>query len=620
MKKIFYLFCYCLFFILFIGGLNAAIIYYPILNDKPILLPIFLKEQLKDQQNKMQQEIEKTAASAAEQDSRKEEKVEQPQLKVSLEEIKDSVVEVITKRKKGEFAFTGGAIVSSAEPQVEYEFSEEIEQLSEQLIKTEAAVKKESEKKVETIEQPEKSEGITAPIVQPQVSEEQQLEKTVTITQEKIEQPTQQQEVKKEEVITTVKKGEFIFQLTITPLVDIAVVQPEEEKIEFSEDIEQISQQIVISYIRRQSPNQNSIVRILNPEFAWDNYQSAEKYQLYISRIPFSPNNLILSKELKATNYVFSTSDAIEELKDKTNYAWLVVALDKNENIISKTDVDAISYFSIELPVVIKKDEVREDTQLEIVEIEQQPNIVEIMINNKPIDSYQKGEYLCRDNLLDDRFLISFSANNLSNVKILSITIDGNNYQNITFEKKTAQQKLEYSYRPTGDAVLKFAIKIQMDDDKWLTEDYFNELYINYTHKTNNQLINMLLDNFCQAILNGDNALFMSCISENFSGNFRGYRDYNEINDTIKREFRRSTTSLCSASNRTIVLNSPTRGEVTFQFRRNMYFTDIDIPKGISVLSKFDVIKENGVWKIMTDRTGLNFKAWFPTLPSPPDL
>ncbi|HON57246.1 MAG TPA: hypothetical protein PLJ38_09515, partial [bacterium] len=88
---------------MFIGGLNAAIIYYPILNDKPILLPIFLKEQLKDQQNKMQQEIEKTAASAAEQDSRKEEKVEQPQLKVSLEEIKDSVVEVITKRKKGEF-------------------------------------------------------------------------------------------------------------------------------------------------------------------------------------------------------------------------------------------------------------------------------------------------------------------------------------------------------------------------------------------------------------------------------------------------------------------------------------------------------------------------------------
>jgi len=438
---------------------------------------------------------------------------------------------------------------------------------------------------------------------EPPKKEEEQISKTKEQIAEIKEQIITQE--KEENAPPSVENKEVVIkeQIQESPAAPI-----EETKLE---SVAPEPVKIIVSYIKRIAPSENALVKTKTPEFRWAAYSGADKYQLFISALPFSMANLILFKELQDNNYIFSNSDAVAELQDKTKYAWLVIATDKNGDIISKRDADAVSFFSLDIS---------EKTADVIISENKVPVINSIMINNKQISAYSKGENICIDDLIDGNLKLNFIIQNFKNVKEFLLSINGSDYFSVNVNKIDDQQNIEYFYTPRNDMRFEFRIKIVNNDGSNLADDYFDELYLNYTHKTNIKMISDLIDDFCRAILYNDKDLFMNCIYENFSSNNFGYRDYNEIENTIKTEFKRTTTSLCSAKNKTIRINNSQRAEVNFQFIRYMRFIDIDVQKRLTVDSKFDLIKTDGNWKILSDRNNLNFKLWFPEIPLPPQL
>ncbi len=263
----------------------------------------------------------------------------------------------------------------------------------------------------------------------------------------------------------------------------------------------------------------------------------------------------------------------------------------------------------------------RTDTTTTQEEIE--ITVSSVKVNNKSVETYLKIESMIKDDLVDGKFIIEFTVSGVKGVKQILLTLDGSSFSPVTYNTAQEPAQISYSFTPAGDKEYAFNLQIKKLNDSIIDNKFFAPLEkINYVNKTNQQLITQLLDDFCNALLTSDKTKFMTTVSEDFAGNNEGFKDYSEIETSIKNSFNKTTTNSCSYSSAKIDISSATRAKVDFTFKRRIKFNDIDKPenklRSIETDVAFDLIKTDGVWKILTDRSSLLFMRYFPLIPSPP--
>lgn len=73
------------------------------------------------------------------------------------------------------------------------------------------------------------------------------------------------------------------------------------------------------------APKKKSLVGTLEPEFTWPKHPQAVSYKVYVSRVPFSGDNVILTQGVTDLKFKFDPSDASSPLIDGRSYSFTVL-------------------------------------------------------------------------------------------------------------------------------------------------------------------------------------------------------------------------------------------------------------------------------------------------------
>jgi hypothetical protein len=256
----------------------------------------------------------------------------------------------------------------------------------------------------------------------------------------------------------------------------------------------------------------------------------------------------------------------------------------------------------------------------ENVEEEIEISLNMLTLNNKPVDVYEANQTIYKDELLDEKFIIKGQISDAKYIKLIRIsTDDGSNFIDIKNEQASGIINFEYSYIPNESKLFVYKLIIIDKKDKEYDDNYFQGLKINYVNETNEDMINQLMDDFCNAMETNDRDLFMDCVSEDFTGNNEGFTDYNEIKTSIKKVFDKTSTLSCNYNNLKADIYSTTRAKIEFTFKRELNFIEIDRRVSIEVEAEFELIKTDDKWQILTDKSNLLFMKYFAPVPGPPE-
>jgi len=176
-----------------------------------------------------------------------------------------------------------------------------------------------------------------------------------------------------------------------------------------------------------------------------------------------------------------------------------------------------------------------------------------------------------------------------------------------------------YEYKPSGDNILKFSFVYEINNEiteiknfPGLTKEF------NYIHKTNTNLIKIMLENYFQSLQSKDRDKYMECIYSDFSGSNEGFTSYSDIRSTISKIFNKQTFLSSSYSNLNVDLKNLERAVITFNFYFKILFENIGLEREIKSYAQLQLIKNNGLWQILNDDNKLFVMEIFAPAPNPP--
>ncbi len=199
----------------------------------------------------------------------------------------------------------------------------------------------------------------------------------------------------------------------------------------------------------------------------------------------------------------------------------------------------------------------------------------------------------------------------------MKISYDGGSF----YDMKAGQSEIDYffEFKPNEDKLLKFAFAYEKNNETVeLKNTPGNRKELIYIHRTNADLIKIMLDKYFQSVQSKDRDMYLECISRDFSGNNEGFTSFSDIRSTIRRVFDKQTFLSASYNNLNVDFRNSERATVTFNFYFKILFENVGLEREIKSLAKLQLKKENGLWQILNDDRKLFVMEIFAPAPKPP--
>ncbi len=124
------------------------------------------------------------------------------------------------------------------------------------------------------------------------------------------------------------------------------------------------------------APKKKSLVNTVTPEFTWPKHPDAVSYKVYVSRVPFSGDNVILAQGMTDNKFTFDPDDASSPLVDGRTYAFTVLPKTADGATLVK-DLDGFfSTFTVQIKPV--------DTSAQAAEVDPSADLkaLKALLNN----------------------------------------------------------------------------------------------------------------------------------------------------------------------------------------------------------------------------------------------
>ena len=341
------------------------------------------------------------------------------------------------------------------------------------------------------------------------------------------------------------------------------------------------------------------------PEITWPDYPGAVSYRVYIGRSNLASYNLVLAQVVTSGRKLqTATAQFTKPLVNGVRYVFTVFPRNALGASMLKSTTGLSAFFSVVLPIADT------GTAGEIA-------LTKSMINDVSSSTLGDVAWWNRENTPLGTITWKGILTSSSTEKVTSASLIFNSTESVALTLD-ASGGFTHERLMKVDAIFTPMIRVVTSNGR--TVDFSpGPKTLNYRHMTQTEEIREVLTKLADAYRANDRVSLLKLIDRDYISSATGFRDYQELDNSLRDHFNVTTTSTCRWNSEDIRIITPAkRLEVTFQWRRNINYSTLNTTRDYQATARLDIRKIDGVWLIHEDFGRTIFATDLGPVPAPP--
>jgi hypothetical protein len=356
------------------------------------------------------------------------------------------------------------------------------------------------------------------------------------------------------------------------------------------------------------APGTLTFVSTLTPEFSWPPCEGAASYKIYIARKPISAATTILAQEVSANSFQTSLGDFASPLRDGGTYVILIRPRDASGAFLSRPSQGSLGEFTVRL------DPVRTTAPGEV-------DLSMVRINDISSNTFERIAVIDREVAPEGTIRITGRLTSTAGVRGASLSLTGSESGAAWTPLPLEGADFAHQFRLAEGVVYRPVIRIETETGASILRRLPDRLeQFRFINLTQRQRIQKVLDTLVDAYVRNDRNLLLSLIDRDYISREPEFRDYQELENSIRDQFNTQTTSTARWNTDDYSIVSPGRELIlSFNWQQRINYSRFSETRELRETVRFNIRKINGEWRIHEDLDRKLFIRDLGILPAPPE-
>ncbi|MEK8024336.1 MAG: hypothetical protein AAB229_11075 [Candidatus Hydrogenedentota bacterium] len=352
-------------------------------------------------------------------------------------------------------------------------------------------------------------------------------------------------------------------------------------------------------------PKSKLVANTAQPNFFWTPLAGAASYKIYISRPPLTSQNTIATATVTGSRYEFNPADARLPLVDGQSYDWTVMPKDAAGRSMIQITSGFFGSFKVSSGASATSTVSAGGYSLS-----------NLAINDVRAASIAPEACWTREEAPDGTMAWTGVITPRPAAAWIMAKVS-DSYVPLNIDPATGAFSYKIPVRADGD----FVARIRVMTNVGTMVDLVPELkVIHYRHKTQVEEIRELLNKLAEAHLNNDRRALLNLIDRDYISSAEDFRDYQELDNSMRDLFNRTTTSFCRWNSEDITIVNPGKFLIVkFNWRQTINYTSLNSRRDYSTQVRLDLRRVGCKWLIREDLDRALFVKDFGSIPAPPE-